>query len=299
MSASSTFTLTKEFWTFLVVLFVVRWRREDDAVCSPSSYASSSSSTTSFCSHSLATITTASHHHRVLDSGFVMDKNLKFSLSRTAVFPQKETKMEKLFKNQKTEKIPLSLPSAALRKDSGRTATTTTTAGVGGQKTKSTGARSVHAFGVEQVSLPPRSRIICLSRSKPWRVFERKERREFSRRVIRRSVADIQFDESGSGWLQSVQHAIASVELFRESSAVRDGTGKTGTNKRLFLLDFVEEKEENEATVHLVEVFESRGLLMKAIFSADSNNLVQFAFPLERLPSKTQRMLQTHKGRWN
>jgi hypothetical protein len=35
------------------------------------------------------------------------------------------------------------------------------------------------------------------------------------------------------------------------------------------------------------------GSLIRAMLIADSDKLVQFAFPLDRLPERTQRMLQT------
>ena len=110
------------------------------------------------------------------------------------------------------------------------------------------------------------------------------------------------FDESGSGWLQSVYNM--RLQALNYSATNGSGTTQTGTNREIGLnasssssSTLLKKKKENEATVHLLLKFLSpEGPLMKAIFSADSNNLVQFAFPLERLPSKTQRMLQTQQG---
>ena len=71
------------------------------------------------------------------------------------------------------------------------------------------------------------------------------------------------FDDSASGWLQSVS---------------------TGNDKEAWiLLDFLSPK----------------GQLMKAVLAADADGLMQFAFPLERLPVRTQRLLQVDPGRLN
>jgi hypothetical protein len=61
-----------------------------------------------------------------------------------------------------------------------------------------------------------------------------------------------------------VQHAIASVELFRDEQCVRDNTGRNCGNKHerihIFFLDFVEEKERKRSNgASFVEAFESRG----------------------------------------
>lgn len=65
------------------------------------------------------------------------------------------------------------------------------------------------------------------------------------------------FDDGASGWLQSVS---------------------TGNDREAWtLLDFLSPK----------------GPLMKAVLAADADGLMHFAFPLERLPVRTQRLLQT------
>ena len=46
----------------------------------------------------------------------------------------------------------------------------------------------------------------------------------------------------------------------------------------------------------LVEFLSPTGTFMRAMMLADSDKLVQFAFPLDRLPERTQRMLQTESG---
>jgi hypothetical protein len=46
----------------------------------------------------------------------------------------------------------------------------------------------------------------------------------------------------------------------------------------------------------LLEFLSPDGAFMRAMLAADSDKLVQFAFPLERLPERTQRMLQTESG---
>jgi hypothetical protein len=43
----------------------------------------------------------------------------------------------------------------------------------------------------------------------------------------------------------------------------------------------------------LLEFLSPKGHLMKAVLAADADGLMQFAFPLERLPVRTQRLLQT------
>ena len=66
------------------------------------------------------------------------------------------------------------------------------------------------------------------------------------------------FDDGANGWLQSVSA----------------------------------ERNEKEAWI-LLDFLSPKGQLMKAVFAADADGLMQFAFPLERLPVRTQRLLQT------
>ena len=76
------------------------------------------------------------------------------------------------------------------------------------------------------------------------------------------------FDDSASGWLQSVSNG-------RE--------GRTAEREASMLLDFLS----------------PTGPLMKAVLAADADGLMQFAFPLERLPVRTQRRLQTDPASLN
>ena len=46
----------------------------------------------------------------------------------------------------------------------------------------------------------------------------------------------------------------------------------------------------------LLDFLSPEGSLIRAMLIADSDKLVQFAFPLDRLPELTQRMLQTESG---
>ena len=46
----------------------------------------------------------------------------------------------------------------------------------------------------------------------------------------------------------------------------------------------------------LLDFLSPEGSLIRAMLIADSDKLVQFAFPLDRLPERTQRMLQTESG---
>lgn len=71
------------------------------------------------------------------------------------------------------------------------------------------------------------------------------------------------FDDGANGWLQSVS-----------SGNERDAW---------LLLDFLS----------------PHGQFMKAVLAADADGLMQFAFPLERLPERTQRMLQTDPAALN
>lgn len=233
-------------------------------------------------------------------------------------FENRQFSHKKKCKNSKTLQKPenrknklMSLPSAALRKDSGRTATTTTTAGVGGQKTKS----SSSAPSSQEVSTPLELNKFLSSSSSSYYLPEsiqaverclkenRENLREFFSTCYQTLLWQIfNFDESGSGWLQSVYNMrLQALNYSATSSASGTAPGGTaGTNNASHTSSsstLLKKKRENEATVHLLLKFLSPdGPLMKAIFSADSNNLVQFAFPLERLPSKTQRMLQTQQG---
>jgi hypothetical protein len=70
------------------------------------------------------------------------------------------------------------------------------------------------------------------------------------------------FDDGASGWLQSVS------------------AGRQDRNS------------EREAWM-LIDLLSPTGPLMKAVLAADADGLMQFAFPLERLPVRTQRRLQT------
>ena len=71
------------------------------------------------------------------------------------------------------------------------------------------------------------------------------------------------FDDGASGWLQSVS-----------SGSEREAS---------ILLDFLSPK----------------GALIKAVFAADADGLMQFAFPIERLPERTQRLLRTNPAGLN
>ena len=46
----------------------------------------------------------------------------------------------------------------------------------------------------------------------------------------------------------------------------------------------------------LLEFLSPQGTFMRAMVAADSDKLVQFAFPVDRLPERTQRLLQTESG---
>ena len=70
------------------------------------------------------------------------------------------------------------------------------------------------------------------------------------------------FDDGANGWLQSVS------------------AGRQDRNS------------EREAWM-LIDFLSPTGPLMKAVLAADADGLMQFAFPLERLPVRTQRRLQT------
>ena len=48
----------------------------------------------------------------------------------------------------------------------------------------------------------------------------------------------------------------------------------------------------------LVNLLSPQGRLMQAIQSADADALIQFKFPVERLPSYTQVLLGSQAGRW-
>ena len=198
----------------------------------------------------------------------------------------------------------------SLRKNSGRTATTTTTTttteGERGGKTKPPGATECStplelnkflSSSASSYHLPESIQAVetCLKEN-------RENLREFFSTCYQTLLWQIfNFDESGSGWLQSVYDMrLQALNYSASSGGGASGTtpGTTGTNMNASSSStLLKKKKENEATVHLLLKFLSpEGPLMKAIFSADSNNLVQFAFPLERLPSKTQRMLQTQQG---
>ena len=114
------------------------------------------------------------------------------------------------------------------------------------------------------------------------------------------------FDESGSGWLQSVSSArdynntnsnINSSSNGNRHQQQRDFSTTTTTTNNTNTNNTTNTNNNHKEEVTLLLKFLSpEGPLMRAIYSADSNNLVQFAFPLERLSQKTQRMLQTQQG---
>jgi len=90
--------------------------------------------------------------------------------------------------------------------------------------------------------------------------------REFFRTCYQTLLWQIfNFDDGASGWLQSV-------------SAGGGNDAEAG-----ILIDFLSPK----------------GLLMKAVLAADADGLMQFAFPVERLPVRTQRLLAADPGGLN
>ena len=231
-------------------------------------------------------------------------------------FPTKKrnAKIRKLFKNQKKKKKkinPLFL-RLLFEKTLVERRRRRRPPGVGGQKTKS----SSSAPSSQEVSTPLELNKFLSSSSSSYYLPEsiqaverclkenRENLREFFSTCYQTLLWQIfNFDESGSGWLQSVYNMRLQALNYSATSSASSGTapgGTAGTNNHSHTSSsstLLKKKRENEATVHLLLKFLSPdGPLMKAIFSADSNNLVQFAFPLERLPSKTQRMLQTQQG---
>lgn len=48
----------------------------------------------------------------------------------------------------------------------------------------------------------------------------------------------------------------------------------------------------------LVTLFSPSGKLFQAIHTADADNLIQFEFPMNRLPTHTQQLLCIEPGRW-
>ena len=54
-----------------------------------------------------------------------------------------------------------------------------------------------------------------------------------------------------------------------------------------------------ESDVHALErLLSPSGALFKALLSADADGLINFIFPLERLPIRTQLLLRSAPGRW-
>ena len=156
----------------------------------------------------------------------------------------------------------------SLRKNSGRTATTTTTTttteGERGGKTKPPGATECStplelnkflSSSASSYHLPESIQAVetCLKEN-------RENLREFFSTCYQTLLWQIfNFDESGSGWLQSVYDMrLQALNYSASSGGGASGTtpGTTGTNMNASSSStLLKKKKENEATVHLLLKF--------------------------------------------
>ena len=73
-------------------------------------------------------------------------------------------------------------------------------------------------------------------------------------------------------------------------------TQKPSCTRTFRLLTMVQGASEADAQA-LEGLLSPQGLLFKAMLSADAESLINFIFPLERLPTRTQLLLRSAPGR--